>query len=71
MEVTISWQKVRYFKKSSLLNKRKPTNANVPKFRKAQEELTNMYEKEQLEWIQCQIDKVRNSVEDRQSQIVC
>ena len=36
---------------------------------KAQKELTNTYQKEQLEYIQVQINKNINSVEDRQSQI--
>ncbi len=36
---------------------------------KAQNELANIYLKEQTEYIQNQIDKIRNSVEDRQSRI--
>ena len=32
-----------------------------------QRELINTYQKEQLEYIQGQIDKIRNLVEDRQS----
>ncbi len=37
---------------------------------KAQNELTNIYLKEQTEYIQNQINKIRNSAEDRQSKIV-
>ena len=32
-------------------------------------ELINVYQKEQIEYIQGQIDKIKNSVEDRQSRI--
>ena len=39
------------------------------KLLKAHKELTNTYQKEQLEYIQIQIDKIWNSVEDRQSGI--
>ena len=49
------------FKKASLL-KRKPTNAYVQKL-KAQRKLTKTYQKEL--YIQSQINKIRNSVEDR------
>ena len=40
------------------------------KLKKAQSELTNEYQKEQIEYMQGQINKIRNSVEDRQSQLV-
>ena len=39
-------------KKSSLLDKRKLTNANTQKHKKAQRELTNTYQKVTLEYIQ-------------------
>ena len=39
------------------------------KLRKTQKELTNTYQKEYLEDIHGQIDKIRKSVEDRQSWI--
>ena len=52
----------------SLHNKRIPTNINTQKL-KAQNELTNEYLKEQTEYIQNQINKIRESVEDRQSRI--
>ena len=45
---------------------RNPTNINV---QKAQNELTNVYLKEQTEYIQNQIKKIRDSVEDKQSRI--
>ena len=54
-------------KTASLCDKRNPTNANTLKFKKAQRELSNIYQKEQLEYIQGQINKMINSVEDRQS----
>ena len=56
-------------KKASLLNKRNPTNVNAEKLKKVQREVTDTYQKEQLEYIQGQINKIRNSVEDRQSRI--
>ena len=57
-------------KTASLYNKRDPTNANTQKIKKAQSELTNAYVKEQTEYIQDKINKVRNLVEDRHSWIV-
>ena len=53
----------------SLCNKKNPTNANAQKFNKAQIELTNVYLKERIEYIQDQINKIQNSVEDRQFRI--
>ena len=53
-------------KTPSLYDKRNLTNANAQKLKKAQKELANKYQKEQ-EYIQGQIDKTKNSVEDRQS----
>ena len=44
-------------------------NINIQKLKKAQNELTNVYLKEQTEYIQNQINKIRDSVEDRQSRI--
>ena len=51
-------------KRASLLNKRNSTNVNAQKLKKTQRELTNTYQKEQ-EFIQGQINKTRNSVEDK------
>ena len=58
-------------KTASLCNKRNLTNADVQKFKKTQSELINVYQKEQIEYIQGQINKIRNSVEDRQARIAC
>ena len=46
-----------------------PTNINTQKLKKAQGELTNVYLKEQTEYIQNQLNEIRNSVEYRQSWI--
>ena len=56
-------------KAASKCNRKNPTNTNAPKLKKAQKELTNIYLKEQTEYIQNLIDKNRDSVEDRQSRI--
>ena len=53
----------------SKCNRKNPTNTNVLKLKKTQNELTNIYLKEQAEHIQNQINKIRDSVEDRQSRI--
>ena len=52
-------------KTESLYNKRNPTHTNAQKLKKAQSELTNAYMKEQIEYIQDQVNKIRHSVEDR------
>ena len=44
-------------------------NTNALKLKKSQNELASIYLKEQTEHIQNQIDKIRDSVEDRQSRI--
>ena len=46
-----------------------PTNANTQKLKKTQSELTNAYLKEQTDYIQDQINKIRDSVEDTESRI--
>ena len=58
-------------KTASKCNRKNPTNTNTNalKLKKAQDELANIYLKEQREYIQNQIDKIRDSVEDRQSRI--
>ena len=53
----------------SLGNRRNPNNINAQKLKKVQNELTNVYLKEQIEYIQNQINKIRDSVGDRQSRI--
>ena len=56
-------------KTASKCYRKKPTNTNALKLKKAQNELASIYLKEQTEYIQNQIDKIRDSVEDRQSRI--
>ena len=56
-------------KTASKCNRKNPTSTNALKLKKAQNELANIYLKEQMEYIQNQIDKIRDSVEDRQSRI--
>ena len=46
-----------------------PTNTNARKLKTAQYQLAGIYIKEQTEYIQNLIDKIRDSVEDRQSRI--
>ena len=56
--------------KTASKNYRKnPTNTNALKLKTAQYQLVGIYIKEQTEYIQNQIDKIRDSVEDRQSRI--
>ena len=56
--------------KTASKNYRKnPTNTNALKLKTAQYQLAGVYIKEQIEYIQNQIDKIRDSVEDRQSRI--
>ena len=56
-------------KTASKCNRKNPTNTNALKLKKAQNELATIYLKEQTEYIQNQINKIRDSVEDRQSRI--
>ena len=56
-------------KTTSKYNRRNPTNINTLKPKNAQYELANIYLKEQTEYIQNQINKIRDSVIDRQSRI--
>ena len=49
--------------------RKKTTNTNARKLKTAQYQLAGIYIKEQTEYIQNQIDKIRDSVEDRQSRI--
>ena len=55
-------------KTASKCNRKNPTNTNSLKF-KAQNELANVYLKEHTKYIQNQINKIRDLVEDRQSRI--
>ena len=54
---------------ASLHNKKNLSNINTRKLKKAQNELSKVYLKEQTEYIQNQINNIRDSVEDRQSRI--
>ena len=56
-------------KTASKCNRKNPTNINALKLKKAQNELANIYLKEQSEYIQNQINKIRDSIEDRQLRI--
>ena len=56
-------------KTASKRNRKNPTNTNALILKKAQNELANIYLKEQTQYIQNQINKIRDSVEDRQSRI--
>ena len=56
-------------KTASKCNRRNPTIINALKLKKAQNELVYIYLNEQTEYIQNQISKIRDSVEDRQSKI--
>ena len=60
-----SFKKCANIKTASKCNRRNPTNINVLKLNKTQNELANKYLKEQTEYIQNQINKIRNSGEDR------
>ena len=50
--------------------RKNPTNTNARKLKTVQYQLAGIYIKERTEYIQNQIDKIRDSVEDRQSTIV-
>ena len=56
-------------KTASKCNRKKPTNANALKLKQAKNEWASIYLKEQTEYIQNQIDMLRDSVKDRQSRI--
>ena len=49
--------------------RKKTTNTNARKLKTAQYQLAGIYIQDQTEYIQNQIDKIRDSVEDRQSRI--
>ena len=57
-------------KTASKCYRKNPTNTYALKLKKAQNELASIYLKEQTEYVQNHIDKIRDSVEDRQSRIV-
>ena len=63
----VPWETLAVRKKHA--DVKNPTNTNALKIKKAQNELANIYLKEQTKYIQNQIDKIRDLVEDRQSRI--
>ena len=67
---TLAVREKRALVKTASKNYRKnPTNTNVLKLKTTQYQLASIYIMEQTEYIQNQIDKIRDSVEDRQSTI--
>ena len=56
-------------KAASKCNRKNPTNIKSLKLKKAQNKLANIYLKEQIEYVQNLIDKIRDTVDDRQSRI--
>ena len=56
-------------KTASKSYRKNPKNTNARKLKKAQYQLAGIHLKEQTEYIQNQIDKIRDSVEDRQPRI--
>ena len=68
-ETLVARKKHADVKTASKCNRKNSNNTNALKLKKAQNELANIYQKEQTEYIQNQIDKIRDPVEDRQSKI--
>ena len=66
-ETLAAREKRAHVKAASKSYRKNPTNTNARKLKTAQYQLAGMYIKEQTEYIQNQIDKIRDSVEDRQS----
>ena len=67
---TLAVREKRALVKTASKNYRKnPTNTNALKLKTAQYQLAGIYIKEQTEYIKNQIDKIRDSVEDRQSRM--
>ena len=62
-------EKRAHVKTASKSYRKNPTNTNSIKLKKAQDQLAGTYLQEQTENIQNQIDKITDSVEDRQSRI--
>ena len=71
----VQWETLAVREKRALVKtpsknyRKKPTNTNALKLKAAQYQVAGIYIKEQTEYIQNQIDKIRDSVEDRQSRI--
>ena len=62
-------EKRAHVKTTSKCYRKNPTNTNALKLKKAQNQLASIYLKEQTEYIQNQIDQIRDSEEDKQSRI--
>ena len=62
-------EKRAHVKTASKSYRKNPTNTNARKLKTAQYQLAGIYIKEQTEYIQNLIDKIRDSVEDRQSRL--
>ena len=62
-------EKRAHVKTASKSYRKNPTNTNARKLKTAQYELAGIYINEQTEYIKNQIDKIRDSVDDRQSRI--
>ena len=62
-------EKRAHVKTASKSYRKNPTNTNALKLKMTQYQLAGIYIKEQTEYIQNQIDKIRDSVEDRKSRI--
>ena len=62
-------EKCALVKTASKTYRKNPTNTNARKLKTTQYQLAGIYIKEQTEYIQNQIDNIRDSVEDRQSRI--
>ena len=56
-------------KTASKCNRKNQTNTNALKLKKSQNELASIYLKELTKYVQNQIDKIRDSLEDRQFRI--
>ena len=68
-EMLVVREKRALVKTTSKCYRKNPTITNAWKLKKAQYQLAGIYLKEQMEYIQNQIDKIRDLVEDRQSRI--
>ena len=62
-------EKCAHVKTASKSYRKNPTNTHARKLKTAQYQLAGIYIKKQTEYIQNQIDKIRDPVEDRQSRI--
>ena len=68
-ETSAVWKKRADVKTASNCKRRNLSNINAQKLKKTENEWTNIYLKEQTEYIQNQINKIRDSVGDRQSRL--